>query len=205
MKRVLQFLGILIVSLVLIYILGPKSPNPLLSNDLPSVSANIEMAETWSKATVVNVASDEVAQAGIIVPETSEMQFLKLVASDSEGKVLSENLYWIIKENDYKALNSLPVPEVVASIKPIAGNAENEYEITLKNTGKTIAFMLGLRIAGKDSQQEILPSYWSDNYFSLLPGEEKSVTVKTAISGQLEKPVFELKAFNINTYKSIDL
>lgn len=47
MKRVLQFLGILIVSLVLIYILGPKSPTPLLSNDLPTVSANIEMAETY--------------------------------------------------------------------------------------------------------------------------------------------------------------
>ncbi|MGE0020055.1 MAG: alpha/beta hydrolase [Draconibacterium sp.] len=47
MKRILRFLGILIVSLVLIYILGPKPARPLLSNDLPSVSANIEMAESY--------------------------------------------------------------------------------------------------------------------------------------------------------------
>ena len=47
MKRILRFLGILIVSLVLIYILGPKPVRPLLSNDLPSVSANIEMAESY--------------------------------------------------------------------------------------------------------------------------------------------------------------
>jgi pimeloyl-ACP methyl ester carboxylesterase len=47
MKRVLQFLGILLASLVLIYILGPKPSKPLLNNDLPAVSANIEMAETY--------------------------------------------------------------------------------------------------------------------------------------------------------------
>lgn len=47
MKRVLRFLGILIVSLVLIYILGPKPARPLLNNDLPSVSADIEVAETY--------------------------------------------------------------------------------------------------------------------------------------------------------------
>jgi len=178
---------------------------PLENISIKATLFNIEMAETWSKATVVNVASDEVAQAGIIVPETSEMQFLKLIASNSEGEILSENLYWISKENDYKALNSLSVPEVVASIKPIAGNAENEYKITLKNTGKTIAFMLGLRIAGKDSQQEILPSYWSDNYFSLLPGEEKTVTVRLSVSEPIEKPVFEFKAFNMPSYYSADL
>jgi len=178
---------------------------PLENISIKATLFNTEMAENWSKTTVLNVASDEVAQAGIIIPETSEMQFLKLIASNSEGKILSENLYWISKENNYKALNSLAVPEVVASIRPIAGNAENEYEITLKNTGKTIAFMLGLRIAGKESHQEILPSYWSDNYFSLLPGEVKTVTVKTAISGQLEKSVIEFKAFNMSAYKSFDL
>jgi len=47
MKRVLQFLGILVVSLVLIYILGPKPARPLLNNNLPEVVDNIEMAETY--------------------------------------------------------------------------------------------------------------------------------------------------------------
>ena len=51
---------------------------------------------------------------------------------------------------------------------------QNYYEITLKNTGKTIAFMLGLKISGKESHQEILPSYWSDNYFSSVAGRRKN-------------------------------
>jgi hypothetical protein len=181
------------------------SAKPLENISINATLINTKMEMTWSEKAIVKVGSDAVTETGITIPETTEMQFLKLVAMDSEGNVLSENLYWISKENDYKALNSLAVPEVVVSIKPIAGNAENEYEITLKNTGKTIAFLLGLRIAGKESCQEILPSYWSDNYFSLLPGEEKSVTVKTAISGQLEKSVLEIKAFNMSAYKSFDL
>jgi hypothetical protein len=181
------------------------SSKPLENININASLINAKMETTWSEKALVKVSPDAVTETGITVPETGEMQFLKLVSSDEKGDVLSENLYWISKENDYNALNSLPVPEFVVSIKPIAGNAENEYEITLKNTGKTIAFMLGLRIAGKDSQQEILPSYWSDNYFSLLPGEVKTVTVKTAISGQLEKSVLEIKAINMSAYKSFDL
>lgn len=166
---------------------------------------NTKMATTWSTNAVINSASDAVALAGITVPETGEMQFLKLVAKDANGKLLSENLYWISTVNNYKALNLLPEPSLEATAKLIAGNNQKEYKVTLKNTGNTIAFMIGIRISGTNSRQELLPSYWSDNYFSLLPGEEKTVNVKTAVSGQLEVPVLEFKSFNMKEFKSITL
>ncbi len=139
------------------------------------------------------------------MPAIDEMQFLKQVATDKNGKVLSENLYWISSENNYQALNSLPAPEIATRIKSVSGSIGTEYKVTIKNTGNIIAFMLSLRIAGKDSHQEILPSYWSDNYFSLMPGEERTVSVKVADSGMLEKPVLEFRAFNMPGYKSTDL
>ncbi|MHC1775234.1 MAG: glycoside hydrolase family 2 protein [Lentimicrobium sp.] len=166
---------------------------------------NTKMETTWSKKTEVKVPADAVTETGIIVPETDEMQFLKLVAMDKNGKVLSENLYWVSRKNNYLALNSLPAPEIETRIKSVSGSNGIEYEITIKNTGNVIAFMLSLRIAGKDSHQEILPSYWSDNYFSLLPGEERTVYVKPAGSGMLEKPVLEFRAFNMPGYRSTDL
>jgi archaellum component FlaF (FlaF/FlaG flagellin family) len=150
------------------------SAKPLSEISIKATLFNTEMTETWNKTTVINVASDEVAQAGIIVPETAEMQFLKLIASDSEGNVLSENLYWISKVNNYKALNTLPEPTIEASAKRTDSKA-NDYTVTLKNNGKTIAFMLRLKVCGKESHQEILPSYWGDNYFSLLPGEKREI------------------------------
>ncbi len=164
-----------------------------------------KMETTWNKKVEIISLSDAVTETGITVPETDEMQFLKLVATDKKGNVLSENLYWINSENNYLALNSLPAPEIEIRVKSVSGSIGTEYEVTIKNTGNIIAFMLSLRIAGKDSHQEILPSYWSDNYFSLLPGEERTVSVKPAASGMLEKPVLEFRAFNMPGYKSTDL
>lgn len=45
MKRVLQFVAIVIVAIVLIYILGPKPPKPVLNNDLPSITASVPELE----------------------------------------------------------------------------------------------------------------------------------------------------------------
>jgi hypothetical protein len=181
------------------------SSKPFENVRVKATLLNAKMDTSWSKTALINVGSDAVSETGIIVPETDEMHFLKLVASDATGSVISENLYWLQKDNNYQALNSLPVATLKPVIKPVSGCTNNTLEITLKNTGKTIAFMISLRITGKDSHQEILPSYWSDNYFSLLPGEEKTVTVETAASGELEKPVLEFKAFNMPAYQSVEL
>jgi hypothetical protein len=181
------------------------SANPLENINISASLISTKMETTWSKNMMVKVGSDAVIETGIIIPENNEMQFLKLVASDSKGGVLSENLYWIGKENNYKALNMLPEPTVSSIVKQSSGNEGKLYSITLKNKGNTIAYMIGLRIAGENSHQEILPSYWSDNYFSLLPGEEKIVTVETTFSGQFEQAVLEFKAFNMPEYQLIDL
>jgi hypothetical protein len=46
----------------------------------------------------------------------------------------------------------------------------------VRNPGANIAFMVRLRvIKGKDGE-DLTPIFWSDNYFSLLPGEQKEVT-----------------------------
>jgi beta-galactosidase/beta-glucuronidase len=166
---------------------------------------NTKLDTTCHKNTRINVSADAVSETGIIVPETEEMQFLKLSATDANGIILSENLYWISKSNNYQALNTLASPTLNVTAALLPGTEENTYRVTLKNTGKNIAFMLGIRLAGKDSHQEILPSYWSDNYFSLLPGEEKQLRVQTEGSGLSETPVIEFKAFNMTDYQTATL
>ena len=93
------------------------SAKPLENISINATLLNTKMEPTWSEKAMVKVGSDAVTETGITVPETDEMQFLKLAALDSEGKVLSENLYWISKVNNYKALNTLPEPTIEASAK----------------------------------------------------------------------------------------
>ncbi len=49
MKKILRFLGIFLLLIVLVYLLGPKPPNPKLTKDLPSVSASIHNIDTYIK------------------------------------------------------------------------------------------------------------------------------------------------------------
>jgi len=49
---------------------------------------------------------------------------------------------------------------------------------TVTNPSPHLAFFLKLRLL--DAGEEVLPIYWSDNYFSLLPGESKTITAAHA-------------------------
>lgn len=43
----------------------------------------------------------------------------------------------------------------------------------------------------------ILPAYYSDNYVSLLPGEERTVTVKAPASAARGEAYFTLRGWNL--------
>uniref|UniRef100_UPI0032161FEB alpha/beta hydrolase n=1 Tax=uncultured Draconibacterium sp. TaxID=1573823 RepID=UPI0032161FEB len=47
MKRIKRFLGIVLLLAIVVYLLGPKPPNPELTKDLPSISASIGNIESF--------------------------------------------------------------------------------------------------------------------------------------------------------------
>ena len=101
--------------------------------------------------------------------------FVKLELLDSEGKAISDNFYWISRERDFTPLEKISRAQL--RIKTWIEN-KGRAGVKLKNTSDTLAFFLGLSLLKGKEGEEILPAFWSDNYFSLLPGEEKTVRVK---------------------------
>ena len=103
----------------------------------------------------------------------SEVYFLRLQLSDKKG-VVSENLYIMGREEgNYQALLALPKAEIenqVKSVRPCM------MMVTLHNKGKAPAPFLRLNLKGADGEQ-ILPVIYSDNYITLMPGEQKTVTI----------------------------
>ena len=56
------------------------------------------------------------------------------------------------------------------------------YSVTLANKSDVISYMNILK--AKDSAGNlVVPAYWSDNFFALLPGQTKSVTCCAGVSG----------------------
>ena len=56
--------------------------------------------------------------------------------------------------------------------------ADDRALVTLANPGPSLAFFVRLRILQSPDGAEILPSMWSDNYVSLLPGETRTLTAR---------------------------
>jgi exo-1,4-beta-D-glucosaminidase len=50
----------------------------------------------------------------------------------------------------------------------------------LKNLATTLSFFNRLMVTKGEGGDELWPSFWSDNFITLLPGEEKTVTVRFA-------------------------
>ena len=118
----------------------------------------------------------------------SDVWFLRLQLQDKQG-IVSENLYILGKEeNNYQALNTLPKPQLEQKVIQNGTQAT----VTVKNTGKTPAVFLRLNLKGADGEQ-ILPVIYSDNYFTLMPGEVKTVNVSWKKEDSRNQPVgFEM-------------
>lgn len=91
---------------------------------------------------------------------------------------------WYVTPNksfaDFTALNQMPEATVQARVhfgmdNPSATDAPGaNAEVTLTNTGDSMAFFIEMRIVGGKSQQSLTPVFWDDNYISLPPHTAKT-------------------------------
>lgn len=113
--------------------------------------------------------------------ELTPLHFIKLELRDATGKLISDNFYWRngVNDLDYKDLNTLPVADVACTLTNIQSDDKTtKLEIRVKNNSNTVAFGNRLRFINKSTAKRVLPILMSDNYFTLMPGEEKTVSVE---------------------------
>jgi exo-1,4-beta-D-glucosaminidase len=158
---------------------------------------NLDAKEKASKDATLDVSPDSSTKAfDLPSPDgLSTTYFVKLQLHDAAGKQVSDNFYWLATkvdtldwtrrtDTDYTpqkdfadltGLNSLPAAKVSVTK---AAHSAGSLTVSVENKGDAVAFMVHPRLTrGKDGD-DIVPVFWSDNYFSLLPGEKKTVTVK---------------------------
>jgi Exo-beta-D-glucosaminidase Ig-fold domain/Concanavalin A-like lectin/glucanases superfamily/Glycosyl hydrolases family 2/Glycosyl hydrolases family 2, sugar binding domain/Glycosyl hydrolases family 2, TIM barrel domain len=111
--------------------------------------------------------------------------FVRLKLQGQKGELLSENFYWrAASDAGYRALDRLgsATVTITARLEPESSDkyrtAERRIKIRLKNTGTVAALNTKLVTVDALDGSEVLPAYYSDNYISLLPGEERSITIE---------------------------
>ena len=110
---------------------------------------------------------------------TDQIFFLKLMIKDAD-KILDENIYWLSnKKHSYEKLNDL---EKAAATTIIKTGDNGHASVEVSNSGKETAFFIRLKVVNKEDEL-VLPSFFTDNYFTLLPGDVKKVELDFSFNG----------------------
>lgn len=146
----------------------------------PNLTARAEIFDIHGKllksdSYTLNAAENKVIFVG--KPDLSgieeEIYFVRLKLMDNTGKMAHSNFYWMANPGkNYEKLNEL---------KPVALDVKTEktengkYMVKITNPSGETAFFIRLKPVWKGTSELVLPVFFSDNYFTLLPGESRVV------------------------------
>jgi hypothetical protein len=111
----------------------------------------------------------------------SSVHFIKADLKDSAGKLISTNFYWRADPahpDDLTDLNNLPMVTLESEIARKDADSKSVITVTLKNTSSNIALMAHVQLRRKESGDRVLPVYYDGNYISLVPGEQRTITME---------------------------
>jgi len=139
-----------------------------------------------------------------------ELAGIPVSSTQDKRTLIAENFYWLAPNDDFRALENLPLLKLRATVEEISllddplpaekhNPAGRKFRIKIHNPHQAIAFFLHLSFEGdKSKNTPDSLGLFSDNFFSLLPGETKEVafsyhgpTLKPA------KPSCRLEGWNI--------
>jgi hypothetical protein len=128
--------------------------------------------------------------------------FLKLINAD--GGVISRNMYWLSTDNVMPEFSAIAtMNKTVIKTSEINWRKRGSVHIlscNIHNEGSVVAFANRVKLIKELSGKRILPAIYSDNYFSLMPGESQSISIEFDDATLAnEKPVVTVEGFNTAT------
>ncbi len=126
--------------------------------------------------------------------------FVVLDVTNASGAIVSRNFYWwAARLSTIRALDFLPKATVKGAATVGAANGEERATVTLRNSGAVAAVLLKLTLKDAGTGRRILPAYYSGNYVSLLPGEQRTITVEFPAAPA--RPEFGIRGWNVASAK----
>ena len=160
---------------------------------------NLDSKRVLSLATKTDIPADGVANNVLKIdfPDNiSPVHFIALQAKDAKGNVVSKNFYWR-STNKYEGKNTVTGP-CTAGFEPLGDMAAakpsvkvkqltdkdgmHQWQVNIKNSGSKIAFFCQLLLTDGEGNA-VHRTHYSDNFITLLPGEQETILVRTPITG----------------------
>lgn len=129
---------------------------------------------------------------------TTDVILVKLELRNASGQLLSDNLYWLgATSASYRQLTRLPVASLSVSATWTRIGDTAHIHVQLQNKGTAAALENKLTLVNGSDGTRVLPAYYSDNYVSLLPGENREVDIEYPASAASGEPRVNLRGWNL--------
>jgi hypothetical protein len=111
--------------------------------------------------------------------------------------MISHNVYWISKDNQYKSLSDMPKSKVdVRMINTVKGKSESVWTIKISNPTDKLVFFVRPQLMVES--EEVLPGFWTGSYVTLAPSESVTLTVSCPVSVvKGKKPHIKVSGWNV--------
>ncbi|MFN2602550.1 MAG: sugar-binding domain-containing protein [Gemmatimonadaceae bacterium] len=190
---------------------------PVRGAHLSARILGLDGSQKFSRDSTLDIPADSSMRV-FVLPEPTGLPtaayFVDLRLTGADGHTVSNNFYWLSTKHDVlsdsstwymtpvnayadlTALRTMPPASVEARPHFTSHAGEGEATVSLRNSGKSIAFFIRLQVVGRDSE-EALPVLWEDNYLSLLPGETRTLTAKYRLRDLHAPPRVIISGWNV--------
>ena len=131
----------------------------------------------FEKTIFLDASEDSTVQVCEFKPDFNVPIYYLSLRLTKDGQQLAENFYWEGTEpGNWQAISYGNAKDLKVSFRETAAG---HADVTVSNTGKIVLPMVRLNLLGngKKGTEQILPTFYEDNYFSLLPGQTRTIGI----------------------------
>jgi len=165
--------------------------------DIYDIDSKLIKSFSVDHISLTETGAPEVIKLKELLAATKGVSFVVLNLTNAAGKNVSHNAYWLAPGNDFTGFNNMKATQVQTKVlKEEKDDSENKWTLELTNHTDKIAFFVRPQLM--KNGEEVMPSYWTANYFTLAPHESITVTVgaPVAILGNVQ-PIILVEGWNV--------
>ena len=133
-----------------------------------TLPTNLNLSKTWFLNLRLYNKQHQLVSTNFYVLSTAKDE---LVVAKSNWYITPQSKY-----ADLTMLQQLPAVKLEKSEIISVKGTDTYVQVKLKNPTSHLAFMVYLDLMNKDKNTSVVPVFWDENYVTLLPGEERTIT-----------------------------
>src|SRR5665213_1858452 len=146
---------------------------------------NLDGTATFKNQLLIDCPEDSTVHLfPVIKPDGKDSIYFVKLELKKDNHIISQNLYLRGPSEEttggignLRAVLNLPSVKLFSSTKVSEKGGEWYLETVLKNETKIPAINIRLKVIGDKDRKRILPVIFNDNYITLMPGEQRTITM----------------------------